>query len=84
VNLPDCDQQVDDDRKCGCAGKEPDKNQQTAKEFGESGHVPHPGGKSEIGDRLRMVMQASEYLVVAMSHHDGTQNQAQDEKGKWL
>ena len=46
--------------------------------------VTEPARHAEAGDPLRVVLQTSEHIVIAMHNHDGADGQAHDEKGKGL
>ncbi len=84
MHLPDGDRQVDADREGGGAGEESRQDQQPAQKLGEGGDVAQPSRQAQSGDHLRMMVQASKNLVVAVDDHDGAQGQAHEEKSKRL
>jgi hypothetical protein len=66
------------------AGKEADKDQYAAKEFGESGEVSAPGGKAEAGNELNVVMETAENFMIAVDKENNTKDEAQDQEREGL
>jgi hypothetical protein len=84
VHLGDGDGQIDTDGKSSHASEQADQNEQAAEEFGEGGKICAPGGKSEAGNELNMVLEAAEDLVVSVVDDDGAKNEAHNEEREGL
>lgn len=84
VDFDDGDGKVDANGKRSDASEQAQQDEQPAKEFGEGGEVGCPGGESEAGDKLRVVVKASENLVVSVVEHYRAKGKAHDEERKGL
>lgn len=84
VHFRDGDAEIDADRKSGHSSEQADQDQQAAKEFAEGREVSAPGGKSEAGNKLNMLVKAAEDLVITVADHDGAKGKTHDEKREWL
>ena len=84
VHFPDRNHQIDADGECRSSGEESDQNEQSANKFGKGGQVGGPARQSQAGDKLHVVMEPSEDLVISVSDHDGTQREAHGEESEWL
>ena len=84
VHFPDCDDQVDQQDEGGGACEESRQNQNAAQKLGEGRDIAQPCGPAKAGDELRMVVQASKDLMVAVGDHDHSQGQTHHHKSKGL
>ena len=84
MNLDDGDGQINADGKGSHASEEPQQDKEAAKEFGEGGKVSAPGGKSEAGHELNVVVKAAENFVVSVVEDDGAKDEAHDEEREGL
>lgn len=84
VHFRDGDAEIDADRESGHASEQADQAQQATKEFGEGREVSAPGGKSEAGNQLNMLVKAAEDLVITVADHDGAKGETHDEEREWL
>jgi len=76
--------EVDAEGEGGDTRKQARQHQQATHELGEGGDVGGPGGESEAGDEVGMVMESTEYLVVSVGEHDGSKSDAHDQERKGL
>ena len=60
VYFSDGDGKIDAEGKGSGAGEQAEEHEQAAKEFGESRNVCAPGGQSQAGNELNVVMQPTE------------------------
>ncbi len=84
VYFPDCDEEIDQQDEGGGASEESRQNQNAAQKLGEGRDIAQPCGQSQAGDELRMVLQASEDLMVTVGDHDHSQGQTHHHKSKGL
>jgi len=84
VIFGDGDGEIDADSECRDAGEEAEQDEQGAKEFGEGGDVGGPGGETEAGNKLGVVVESAENFVVSVEEHDEAQGEAHDEEGEGL
>lgn len=54
------------------------------KNSGKCRKVGAPGGKSEAGDELRVVVKSAENFVISVADHDGAQGETHYEKSERL
>lgn len=66
------------------AGEQANEDEQPAEELGEGGKIGGPGGKSEAGDEVSMLLKSAENLVISVSDHDGAKRKAHDKKCEGL
>lgn len=66
------------------AGEQANEDEQPAEELGEGGKIGGPGGKSEAGDEVSMLLKSAENLVISVSDHDGAKRKAHDKKREGL
>jgi len=75
---------IDADGKSSYASEKAQQDEQPAKEFGERREIRGPGGESEAGDELGMVVKSAENLLVPVVEHDSAQGKAHEEKSEGL
>ena len=80
MHLGDGHGKIDADSKSSHAGEKAQQDEQSAKEFSKRREISGPGGESEAGDELGMVLKSAEDLVVAVVEHDRAQGETHDEK----
>jgi len=80
VHLGDGDGHINADGKSSHASEQAQQNQQTTEEFGKSREVCAPGGKSEAGDELNVVLKAAENFVVSVVEDDSAKDEAHNEE----
>jgi len=84
VHLGDGDGEIDADGKSSHPSEQAQQQEQTAKEFSEGRKVSGPGGESEAGDELGVVMESAENFVVSVVKHNRAQGEAHDEESEGL
>ena len=84
VHLGDGDGQIDANTESSDASEQSQQDKHAAEELGEGGEVGGPGGESEAGDELRMVVQSAEDFEGSVTNHDGAEGKAHDEEGEGL
>jgi hypothetical protein len=80
VYFRDGDGHVDADGKRRHTSKQAQQDEQAAKELGEGGEIRCPGWQSEAGDKLSMLVESTENLMVSVVYDDCAQSQAHDEE----
>ncbi len=76
--------QIDADGESGGAGEQTNQDEQTTEKLGEGGKIGGPGGKSEAGDEVSMLLKSTENLVISVTDHDGAQGETHDKKRERL
>jgi len=76
--------QIDADSEGRGAGEQAEEYENTAEKLGESGKIGGPGGKSEAGDKVSVLLKSAENLVISVSDHDGAKGETHDEKCEGL
>jgi hypothetical protein len=84
VHFGNGDGEIDADGKGGDASEEAEQNEQPAEELREGGEISRPARKSEAGDQVRVVVKATENLVVTVDEHDGTQGETHEKEREGL
>jgi hypothetical protein len=84
VHFDDGDHEIDADGKRGHAGEQAQQHEQTAKELTKRGKIGAPGGESGAGEKLSVMAEAAENLVISVVEHDGTQREAHNEECEGL
>lgn len=66
------------------AGEQANEDEEPAEELGEGGKIGGPGGKSEAGNEVSMLLKSAEDLVISVSDHDGAKRKAHEKKCEGL
>ena len=84
MHFPYGNGEIDANREGSRASEESRQDKNAAGKLGNGGDITEPARKSEAGNVLREMVQASEDLVVAVSDHDEAQSQTHENQGKRL
>jgi hypothetical protein len=84
VDLGDGDGEIDADGNGGHAREQAQQDEDAAKELGERREVAGPGGETEAGDELSVVVESAENFLVSVAEHDCAESEAHDEESERL
>ena len=84
VNLRYGHGQIDANGESSCASKQPEQNEQAAKELSKGREISSPCRKPEAGHELSVVVKAAENLLISVADHDSAKGEAHNEKREGL
>jgi hypothetical protein len=84
VHFGDGDAHIHAKRESGNAGKQADKDEDSAEKFGESGDVSTPGRKAQAGNELNVMMKAAKNFVISVDEKNDSERQAHNQERERL